>query len=62
MKRVLLYLTCGFLYLLTSWGPVRKVFMSETLSVILWTMVGILVVVSVGAGVYAEVKKRSGKG
>lgn len=36
--------------------------MSETLSVVLWTAVVLLVVVSVGAGLYCEAKKRTGKG
>ena len=62
MRKLLLCLAVGGLYFLISLEPVQRVFTSETLSIVLWTIVGLLVAMSIGTGLYFEVKKRTGKG
>ena len=60
MKHLFVYFICGIVIYLLSTKPVERIFLSETLSVVLYWIVGILFVTAVGVALWLG--KKTGQG
>jgi hypothetical protein len=60
MKHLFVYIFCGAVIYLSLTKPVERIFLSETFSVVLYWIVGVLFVTAVGVALWLR-KKQGGE-